>query len=461
MATPSIATIAATRFGYGFHPDQALASDVDGLLAELGSAGAHEPSLGGPSLAERGALYSQYLEARNARRKDISLTPIMQGLHRQINAQFRADVARRIEAPILSDRGFFERLSWFWADHFTTAARNLVTKSLTPRLEPDAIRPNITGSFRDMLRAVVTHPAMIVYLGQHNSVGPASKVGKRTGRGLNENLAREVIELHTLGVGGPYTQGDVRQFAELLTGMTINRRTGATVFKTQQAEPGTEEVLGAVYGDNRPDIGDIVEALDDLAVHPRTGRHIAKKLATHFVSDTPSEGLITHIESAFNRTDGRLVAVYQALLEHPESWVPEALKVKQPFDYIISSVRAAGVGAGVGVGVGAVAPFLKHKGRLSIARALHHLNQTMMQAPGPDGWPEEADRWITAQGLAARLQWAARLGRDLEGRMDPRDYLAIALGDRASPEVTFAATNAAEKWEGIALILASPEFNRR
>lgn len=455
MATPSIATIAATRFGYGFHPDQALAADADGLLAELGSTSRFKPALGGPSLARRAALYTQFLEARKARRKDISLTPVMQGYNRQINEQFKADVSARIKAPILSDRGFFERLSWFWADHFTTAARNLITKSLTPRLEADAIRPNITGSFRDMLRAVVTHPAMIVYLGQHRSVGPASKVGKRTGRGLNENLAREIIELHTLGVGGPYTQGDVRQFAELLTGMTINHKTGATVFKPQQAEPGMEEVLGAIYGDDRPDIGDILVALDDLAVHPRTGRHIAKKLATHFVSDTPSEGLITHVESAFNRTDGRLVAVYQALLEHPESWAPEALKIKQPFEFLVSSARAAGIGAD------AIAPFLKHKGRLSIPRALRNLNQTMMQAPGPDGWPEEADRWITAQGLAARLQWAARLGRDLESRMDPRDYLSIALGDRASPEVTFAATNAAEKWEGIALILASPEFNRR
>lgn len=455
MAAPSIATIAATRFGYGFHPDQALAADADGLLAELGSASPFAPSISGPTLAERAALYSQFLEARKARRKDISLTPVMQGFNQQINQQFKADVVRRIEAPIVSDRGFFERLSWFWADHFTTAARNLVTKSLSPRLEADAIRPNITGSFSNMLRAVVTHPAMIVYLGQHKSVGPGSKIGKRTGRGLNENLAREIIELHTLGVGGPYTQGDVRQFAELLTGMTINRKTGSTVFKTQQAEPGTEQVLGAIYGDNQPDIGDIVEALDDLATHPRTGRHIAKKLATHFVSDTPSEGLITHIESAFNRTDGRLVAVYQALLEHPESWAPEPLKVKQPFDFLISSVRAAGVGDDM------IAPYLKHKGRLSISRALRNLNQPMMQAPGPDGWPEEAARWITAQGLAARLQWAARLGRSLESRMDPREYLAIALGDRASPEVTFAATRAAEKWEGIALILASPEFNRR
>ncbi len=157
-----------------------------------------------------------------------------------------------------------------------------------------------------------------------------------------------------------------------------------------------------------------------MASHPRTGRHIAVKLATHFISDTPSEGLVTHIESAFNRTDGRLMAVYQALLEHPESWAPEAFKVKQPFDFLVSSVRAAGVSPDM------IAPFLKHKGRLSLPRALRNLNQPMMQAPGPDGWPEEADRWITAQGLAARLQWAARLGRSLESRMDPRNYLADA-----------------------------------
>lgn len=455
MATPSIATIAATRFGYGFHPGQALTADADGLLAELGSASVMSPDIGGASLAERAKLYSQFLEARKARRKDLSLTPVMEDFQRRINRQFSADVAARIQAPILSDRGFFERLSWFWADHFTTASRNLITKSLTPRLEADAIRPHITGSFRDMLRAVVTHPAMIVYLGQHRSVGPLSDVGKRTGRGLNENLAREIIELHTLGVGGPYDQADVRQFAELLTGMTVNRKTGATAFNPRQAEPGTEEVLGAVYGDDRPDLDDIVSALDDLASHPRTARHIALKLATHFISDTPGEGLITHVESAFNRTDGRLTAVYQALLEHPESWAHEAHKVKQPFDYLISSIRAAGVSGEL------AKPFLRPKGRLSVARALRDLNQPMMQAPGPDGWPEEAGRWITAQGLAARLQWAAKLGHALEARIDPRDYLAASLADRASAEITFAATRAAEKWEGIALILASPEFNRR
>ena len=451
----SNATIAATRFGYGFHPDQSLAADVDGLLAELGSAFSASPDIGGPSLAERAALYSQFLEARKARRKDISLTPVMQGHQRSINKQFQTDVAARISAPVLSDRGFFERLSWFWTDHFTTASRNLITKTYTPRLEMDAIRPHISGSFSDMLRAVTTHPAMIVYLGQHRSIGPASKVGKRTGRGLNENLAREIIELHTLGVGGPYNQNDVRQFAELLTGMTVNLKTGEAQYSKQRAEPGSEVVLGATYGDARPDINDILEALDDLATHPRTGRHIARKLATHFVSDEPSEGLITHVESAFNRTNGRLMAVYQALLEHPDSWAPEAQKVKQPFDYLVSSIRAAGARPEM------MKPFTKPKGRLSVPRALQNLNQPMMQAPGPDGWPEEAGRWITAQGLAARLQWAARLGRDLEGRTDPRDYLSVALADRASSEVTFAATRAAEKWEGIALILASPEFNRR
>ena len=455
MATPSIATISATRFGYGFHPDQALASDADGLLAELGGANSASPVIGGAPLAARAALYSQFLEARKARRKDISLTPVMQGFQQQINRQFTADVAARINAPILSDRGFFERLSWFWADHFTTASRNLITKSFTPRLEADAIRPRITGSFRDMLRAVVMHPAMIVYLGQHRSIGPASRAGKRTGRGLNENLAREIIELHTLGVGGPYGQGDVRQFAELLTGLTVNRRTGAMQFRPQQAEPGAETVLGAVYGGERPDLSAIHDALDDLATHPRTARHIARKLAVHFVSDEPGEGLITHIESAFNRTDGRLMAVYQALLEHPESWAPEARKVKQPFDFLVSSIRAAGVQGDM------TKPHLRPKGRLSVARALRDLNQPMMQAPGPDGWPEEAGRWITAQGVTARLQWAARLGRALEARMDPRGYLEVALDDRASREVVFAATNAAEKWEGIALILASPEFNRR
>ena len=450
----SIATIAATRFGYGFHPDQALPSDATGLLAELGMQSPVDARLGGPTMRQRAALFAKYFDVRKARRNDLSLTPKMQDLVKRMNVQFRTDIAARVAAPVLSDQGFYERLCWFWTDHFTTAARNNITKSFTPRLEVDAIRPNINTTFGQMLRAVTTHPAMIVYLDQHRSVGPGSKLGRRTGRGLNENLAREIIELHTLGVGGRYAQADVRQFAELLTGLNVNRRKGFATFRRERAEPGSEQVLGEVYEDGEGDFSAIFDALEDMARHPDTARHIARKLAVHFVADDPPQALVDHIASAYQRTEGRLSAVYQALLEHPESWAEPARKVKQPFDYVVSSLRAAGLDRK------GLKPFQKG-GDVSARKALRSMNQDMMQAPGPDGWPEAAQYWITAQGLASRLQWAASFGRHFEPVLDPRAYLDTALADRARPATRFAATNAAEKWEGLALVLASPEFNRR
>ena len=452
----SRATVAAVRFGYGFHPDQAPPNDAAGLLAELAAPGENEPKISGLSAEARAKLFRQFIDIRKARKTDKSLTPDLKKAAAAIRKQFIADAAARIRAPIVSERGFFERLAWFWADHFTVNGKNNRGKLLAARFEAEAIRPHITGSFADMLRAASTHPAMISFLDQFQSVGPESPQGKRRGKGLNENLAREIIELHTLGVGASYSQTDVRQFAELLTGLSLNQRRAEANFKPQMAEPGAETVLGKSYGDDGPaELADIHQALDDLARHPETGFHIARKLAVHFIADDPSQALVNHLADAFNRSGGRLMRVYEALLEHPEAWTEPGAKVKQPFDYIVSSVRAAGLTEKE------MKPLLRPRGDRSMRLALSSLNQPVYEAPGPDGWPEEAPRWITAQGLAARLTWATTLGRQIERRVDPRTFLATALGERASTETTFAATRAAERWEGIALVLASPEFNRR
>ncbi|MEM8755262.1 MAG: DUF1800 family protein, partial [Pseudomonadota bacterium] len=313
---PSKQTIAAIRFGYGFHPEQTGPRDAAGLIASLGlgdaATRAAEPGLGGPPLAEQAALFAEFAELRR-RNRDDDLRPQMKVLSRRITEAFRRASAARVLASVKSEHGFYERLVWFWADHFAVAARNLHGRALTPRFELDAIRPFVTGSFRSMLRAATTHPAMIWFLNQNGSIGPNSEAGRRSGRGLNENLAREVIELHTVGVGADYTQNDVREFAELLTGLTFEFGTGEPRFVARRAEPGAETVMGVRYGGGAADIEDIHAALDDLAAHPSTGRHIANKLARHFVSDTPSDRLVTHIETAFNRTDGRLTSVYEAL----------------------------------------------------------------------------------------------------------------------------------------------------
>ncbi len=177
-----------------------------------------------------------------------------------------------------------------------------------------------------------------------------------------------------------------------------------------------------------------------------------RKLATHFVADAPDPALAAHLEAAFIRSDGDLMAVYAALLEHPASWERLGAKVRQPFDFVAASLRAAGA-PGAGAAESETAP--------DPVAALAAMNQPLWRAPGPDGWPEEAEAWITAPGLTARIDWASQLGVALAREVDPRDFLDAALGELAAPGTRIAALGAAERWEGIALVLAAPEFNRR
>ncbi len=452
---PSAQTIAAIRFGYGFHPDQVPPRDADDLMRSLAPGAAFAPDLGGPPMAVRARMFQTFFDLR-ARNRNNDLKPKMRTANREIQAMFRADLNRRIFTPVRSPYGFYERLAWFWGDHFAVTGAALKARSMIGRFEADTIRPHIAGRFSDMLRAASTHPSMLDFLNQTNSVGPNSVVGRRREVGLNENLAREIIELHTLGVSATYTQNDVRQFAELLTGLTYEPDTGAMMFTPRRAEPGAEEVLGVSYGGQEPRIDDIYRALDDLAVHPATARHIAEKLARHFTSDDPSASLIGAMEAAFIRSDGDLPTVYAALLDHPDSWASFGQKVKQPFDFVVSSIRATGPTAADMADFGGD----ENKGR-SAFRALRRMNQMPYTPPGPQGWPEAPDAWITPQGLTERISWASNIARAVENRIDPRDFVETALTDHITEETLFAATRAAERWEGIALVLASPKFNRR
>ncbi|WP_246209691.1 DUF1800 domain-containing protein [Pikeienuella piscinae] len=447
-------TIAAIRFGYGFRPGETPSRDAAALLATL-APGAALPFDAGPDIGERAARFARFNTLRRENR-DNSNRSAMARVQKSIRRQYQTDIRVRALTPVLSPYGFYERLAWFWSNHFAVGGKNLIGKALVGRFEKEAIRPHLAGPFNLLLRAAVTHPAMLLYLDQDRSMGPDSSTGRRRKAGLNENLSREIMELHSLGVGSAYTQGDVRQFAELLTGLGFNRRTGITAFTPARAEPGAETVLGARYGGGPARLADIYRALDDLAANPATARHIARKLAVHFTSDAPSNSLIDHLATAYRRTGGNLSAVYAALLDHDESWSSFGDKVKQPFDFIVSSLRA------IGPTPAEIAAALDPADRsLPLIRAMRRLAHTPLEPPGPQGWPESAAKWITPQGLTSRIEWASRLGRIAAERSDPRAFLDLALGGAASPAVSFAAVNAAERWEGIALVLASSEFNRR
>lgn len=376
-------------------------------------------------------------------------------IRRELSASRAQALIHRMARYMTARYGFRERLVQFWADHFTVRGKNGDLRHAAASFVEDAIAPHIGGRFSAMLRAATTHPMMLHYLDQIQSTGPNARGRRGRNRGLNENLARELLELHTMGVEGTYTQNDVRQLAELLAGLTF-RPDGGFQFRPELGEPGHETVLGKNYGAEEPALADIHAFLDDLSIHPDTAQHIARKLATHFVSDAADPLLVDRISARFRETQGDLTACYGAMLDHPSAWVEPTRKIRQPFDFISSSMRA------LAVDPARITEAKDRDIRTYIAQPMMLMGQPWEAPNGPDGWPEGAADWITPQGLAARLQWAMTVPRVVQPNLpDPRDFVESALGGRAGAALRFAATNAETKWEGVGLILASPEFQRR
>jgi uncharacterized protein (DUF1800 family) len=366
-------------------------------------------------------------------------------------------LGQQVQRRVWTEDGLRERLVGFWADHFTAQGKaGLLRWAATPYVE-ETIRPHVTGRFADLLIAATTSPLMLHYLDQYRSYGPNSpRAAQRGGRdGLNENLAREVLELHTLGVGAPYDQDDVRALALLLTGLSYQPEQGF-VFRKPMAEPGRHAVLGVSYGGAQARLQDIEAALRDLARHPATARHLAQKLAVHFVADNPPADLVATLAARYLATDGDLMQVTEALLTHPAAWDAQLHNVRPPFDLMAAAARALAVPPDrfADQPEAALARLLR--------RPLEEMGQPWESPPGPDGWPEADASWITPQGLAGRLRWAltwpAAVMPDLP---DPRAFATVALGDRLPEAVRFAAMAAENRAEGLGLILASPAFQRR
>lgn len=438
---PKRETISQIRFGYGLGRDGAVATNADALVHEAEVASRTKPRL---TTSERAQVIKSYRDARktsdeNARKKE------RQNLGRNSMDDLRYIVTNAVTGP-----GFGERLVSFWGDHFTVAANGPNLRVLAPDVVENAVRPNISTRFPDMLRAVTLHPGMLIYLNQVQSFGPNSRAGKRQNKGLNENLAREILELHTLGVGAEYAQNDVRSFANLLTGLSVDRK--GFKFRAGMVEPGNHSVLGQAYGGN---LSGIEDALEDIALHPDTARHLASKLISHFIGGTPDPEHIERIAKAFLASKGDLPSAYAALIDHPNAWSETFPKAKTPFDYVISAFRAADATEDD-------IKIIKRKDlRDGVAGAMQLMGQEILKPPGPDGWDEAAETWITPPGLAARIRWAVGFSERIQETHDPRDFLDRALADAASPLLRFAVSGSESRVEGLALTLVSPEFNRR
>jgi uncharacterized protein (DUF1800 family) len=522
------AAIAAHRFGLGEADAQAVTSDDPRawLVAQIGPADAQRNAAGDePASAADGLRRQAELQEQRRRMRDAAAPMNMAAPSEQQREQQReqqqpaadplrtlvqADLRARFDTAARTKRPFAERLALFWANHFTVSTAKFSSRGLVGPYEREAIRPHIAGRFEDLLRAAVMHPAMLRYLDNDQSSGPHSRlVQQRAQRarqegsdaprvtGLNENLAREVLELHTLGAAaaraGIYTQADVTAFAAVLTGWRVpayayadgmepgslrppaapesdqpprgaarEANLGApfmrrprdavapmgeaspTRFEPAWHEPGAKAVLGERVAEGPEGLG---EVLARLARHPATATFIATKLARHFAADDPAPALVDQLVQAWRRSDGDLGAVYRALIDAPQAWSTEPGKLKSPEEVVVSTARVLGV---------------DHK---AFDRApdggASLLGQRVQGAPSPAGWPDAATEWLGPDAVWKRVEWAARVADRVGTGVDARALAVSAFGPFSSEHTTRQIERAADGKQALALLLLSPEFQRR
>ena len=504
------AAIAANRFGLGARPGdlRQISNDPRGwLLAQLVPEKTLPASLAAlPTTAEDEAAFFIWLrdfgrEARAAKRQSAraassdtgdangmsersadanggeaknGVANVQGSFAKSLLPRYQAAIAARFQTAVESNAPFRERLMHFWSNHFVVSGAKPAAVALPPSYERDIARTFVMGRFGDMLQAAEKHPSMLLYLDNVQSIGPNSSLGLSPGRvrknpllrgkpgkakGLNENLAREILELHTLGVDGGYTQADVTSFARVITGWQIASPLKNFRFKRFQSwtaedffyfnadahEPGVQQVLGKSYAQSGARQG--VAVLDDLARHPSTAHFIATKLARHFVGDVPPAPVVDRLSKSFRDSEGDLRTVYRTLVQSPEAWQPTPLKFKQPEEHLISAVRGLG------------GPVMNGQRLLAV---LNEMGQRPYWQPGPNGWKDAEAEWLSPDILWKRLEWSTLAGRAMASAA--RDPMALAdelLGATLGEHTRQALANADSPAQGIALLLSSPEFLRR
>ncbi len=469
--------IAVTRFGLGARPgEMSLANAHEWLSAQIRIEGADQPQTTLPGSRDRfAALLALRQETRSLKQavgaqpddmkvatgtqtsadempvgtdfktaRRMAVKPLRDGVRDEIFA--RTVLATATDAP------FRERWTLFWANHFTVSTAKLQSAVLAGPFEREAIRPHVFGRFEDLLVASTTHPGMLMYLDQIRSAGPNSMAGNRRQLGLNENLAREIMELHTLGADAGYTQADVTEFARALTGYSVGAARdgddalGRFLFRPLLHEPGMRTVMGKSY--SQPGAGQAHAILADLAASPKTAQHLARQVAVHFVADDPPPVLVEKLRTAYLHSNGDLAVMAQALIAAPESWAPQAQKLKTPIEFIVSSYRAAGV--------------LPRDPAREIVQPLTVLGQRPFAAPQPNGWSDIAADWAAPGAVVKRLDWASRFAQayaPVTGALT--ECAEAALGARLTGPVRTAIARAETRSEAFAVLLMSPEFQRR
>ncbi|QHC36398.1 DUF1800 family protein [Komagataeibacter xylinus] len=365
---------------------------------------------------------------------------------------FQAEVATQLDNLLLTRQPFRERLAWFWFNHFTVSLRQGGTRAIIGAYMREAIRPHVTGRFVDMLVAVMRHPAMLMYLDNASSIGPDSPAGRKGHRGLNENLARECLELHTLSPQGGYTQADVTAFAAILTGWGVDLKADQPgfVFREKAHEPGIRTMMGHRFGEGEE--GGL-QALHFLGTHPATYHHIATRMVTHFITDTPDEHDVTQVSRVLQQTEGNLAAAALMLPTLVDTTAAGG-KFRSPMDYATAVMRALSMGGTPSQ------PDDPHSSAHTLLAAFAALGQPLWTAPLPNGWSDRAADWAAPADMLARSDWAWQIAGQMR-KGDPLDIAHAVLGPALRAQTVTAMQHAGSRQDALTLLFSSPEFQRR
>jgi uncharacterized protein (DUF1800 family) len=478
------AAIALNRFGLGFSfsfdsstkTEENISDAKSWLISQLTQYQA-KPSAWANQTSTTDLLADSYQQKKQtAKASEMEKKAANQRMRKDARDEYNDAVNRRTESALTSNTPFVERLVHFWANHFAISAEKPAISDLAGAFELEAIRAHVLGNFKNMLFAVEQHPAMLLFLDQAKSIGPnsptASKMQKKDPsktRGLNENLAREILELHTLGVKSGYTQTDVTEFARAMTGWSVagdannnkipnqknqkNKRARVITqvtsfngfeFRPQLHEPGSRNILGKTYAQTGQAQAEAI--LNDLALHQATAKHIATKLARHFVADNPPASLVDKLSQAYLQSAGNLTAVYRVLIESDEAWQPAPAKFKTPWEWLVSGLRGMGK---------------QSLNNINVAQILNQLGQPIWKPGSPAGFDDIAATWAAPNALLRRVEMAQRLAGQMGDKLDARSLGDKILLGSISAETKTAIERAESATTALALLLVSPEFLRR
>ncbi|TEW53729.1 DUF1800 domain-containing protein [Psychromonas sp. RZ22] len=454
------ATIAMQRFALGARPNDIKRIEniaQPWLLNQLTFKPAVEFDSTLPDSNEILIIQEKYKQAQKAFKEYAKHQPItanmsdnkdMQPPKNPNQAIYKQLTADALQQSINSFNSFNWRCLDFFSNHFSVSTQGSIMRGLAPTLEREAIAPHLFGRFEDLLLAVYQHPAMLIYLNNETSIGPSTKYAKMN-KGLNENLAREILELHTLGVNSGYQQKDVTELAKGITGWSVARpgkeEKEGFVYRANKHEPGIRTLMGKSFPESGMKQGTAM--IKYLANHPITARFVSTKIIQHFISDQAPEELINHLTTHWYNSNGQLSSVFQALIQHPLSWQIKQQKYKTPREYVISTYRALNI---------------KNLSIKQVQSALSVLGEEPFKAGSPAGYSDQQQDWDGANALMARINWASQLaGRKASKRIDIETLISNTFGDTLSTHSYQVITRAESRQQALTLLLLSPEFLRR